>query len=223
MITRIVVYLLASIGLVVWYRHQASVNLTPTVTATATNAASLPTPIPGPERIAAARALRQKVIAERCKTAGLPYPPRELFLRAFKREAELEVWGREDRGKFRRIGLFAVTASSGQPGPKRREGDLQVPEGCYRINVFNPESSFHLSLGIDYPNASDRILSDAKNPGFDIYIHGGAVSIGCLPLGDDGIDEVFLLAQDVKTRGQIDIPVHIFPARMAGEGWNALQ
>ena len=153
--------------------------------------------------------------------AGLPYPPREIFLRAFKREATLEVWAREDSGAFKLLAEYRVLKSSGQPGPKRREGDRQVPEGFYEIERFNPESLFHLSLGLNYPNDSDRVLSDREHPGNDIFIHGKAASIGCLPIGDPAIEELYLLALDVKERGQKKIPVHIFPARMRGAEWAA--
>ena len=107
------------------------------------------------------------------------------------------------------------------PGPKRKEGDRQVPEGCYTIAVFNPKSRFHLSLGLDYPNESDRILADPARPGGEIYIHGSAVSIGCLPLGDAGIEELYLAALDTRQRGRQTTHVHIFPARMSGDSWNA--
>ncbi len=173
------------------------------------------------DRVAAARTARENILRRRFVEAGLAYPPREIFLRAFKHEMELELWAREKDEPFRKVATFGVTAPSGEPGPKRREGDRQVPEGCYTIDVFNPKSRFHLSLGLDYPNASDRILSDPARPGGEIYIHGGAASIGCLPLGDPAIEEVYLAALDTRQRGQQTIRVHIFPARMSGDGWKA--
>ena len=178
--------------------------------------------LPGAERVARARKAREEILRAQCQRFGLPYPPREIFLRAFKQEAELEVWAREDSGPWKALRTLPVLASSGRPGPKRREGDRQVPEGFYRIDRFNPQSAFHLSLGIDYPNASDRILSDRERPGGDIFIHGKRVTIGCLPLGDAGIEELYVLALDTRERGQKSIPVHIFPARMSGERWAKL-
>jgi murein L,D-transpeptidase YafK len=166
-------------------------------------------PTPGEDRVAAARVASGEKIAAKVRAAGLAYPPAELFLRAYKRERELEVWGGD--GELKKITTFPVLAASGSPGPKRREGDKQVPEGCYRVVVFNPRSSYHLSLGLDYPNTADRVLSDREKPGFDIYIHGGAASVGCLALGDDAIEELFLLASD--TRRKDEIAVHLFPAR----------
>jgi hypothetical protein len=172
-------------------------------------------------RMSLARARGGVAIRAAVVKAGLPYPPREIFIRAFKRESAVEAWAREDAEPFKRVADYRVLASSGHPGPKRREGDLQVPEGFYRIDRLNPVSNFHLSLGLNYPNESDRILSDREHPGSDIYIHGKAASIGCLPLGDPGIEELYLLALDVKERGQKEIAVHIFPARMSGAEWDA--
>lgn len=168
-------------------------------------------------RVAAARARRQLVIAGRFREAGVSYPARELFLRAFKREAVLEAWARDDDGVFKLIRSYPITYSSGQPGPKRREGDRQVPEGFYAIEGFNPLSLYHLSLRVNYPNESDRVLSDRAKPGFDIYVHGGDGSIGCVPIGDEGIDEVYLMALEAGNRAAV--PIHIFPARMNGAEW----
>jgi murein L,D-transpeptidase YafK len=158
-------------------------------------------------------------VRKRFQEAGLPYPPREIFLRAFKHEGELELWAREKDDAFRLITSYRVTARSGGPGPKRREGDRQVPEGCYIINAFNPKSRFHLSLGLDYPNAADRVLADPDRPGGEIYIHGSDRTIGCLPLGNAAIEELYLTALDTRAHGQTTIHVHIFPARMAGPSW----
>ena len=171
------------------------------------------------DRVASARATAGAAIRRKFADAKLKFPPREIFLRAFKRELELELWAREKDEPFRKVATYPITAPSGSPGPKRREGDLQVPEGCYTIAVFNPKSRFHLSLGLDYPNASDRILSDQERPGGEIYIHGGAVSIGCLPLGDAAIEEVYLTALDARARRESAIHVHVFPARMSGDSW----
>jgi murein L,D-transpeptidase YafK len=125
------------------------------------------------------------------------------------------------RRPFRLLMTAPITQSSGRPGPKRKEGDRQVPEGFYAIDLFNPVSEFHLSMRVNYPNESDRILSDPVKPGGDIYIHGSNVSIGCLPIGDEKIEELFVLGLDARAGGQSWIPVHIFPARMEGEKWDA--
>jgi hypothetical protein len=91
------------------------------------------------------------------------------------------------------------------------QGDYQVPEGFYYINEFNPKSTYHLSLGLNYPNVSDRILSDSIQPGGDIYIHGKCVTTGCIPINDAQIEELYILAAHAKNEGQDFIPVHIFP------------
>lgn len=172
----------------------------------------------GPERVARARAQSEAKIREKYRAAGLPYPG-AIFIRWFKREAELELWARRGDHDFKLVATYPIVKSSGSPGPKRREGDKQVPEGFYEITHFNPESLYHLSLGLDYPNASDRILSDPNRPGGDIYIHGKDVTIGCAPLGDTAIEELFLAAMDARDGGQARIDVHIFPGRMSGPGW----
>ena len=89
-----------------------------------------------------------------------------------------------------------------------------MPEGFYHISAFNPWSHFHLSLKIDYPNAADRILGDQRHPGGDIFIHGSCVTIGCIPLRDGPIEEIYLAAVDARAEGQTRIAVHIFPGRM---------
>lgn len=174
---------------------------------------------PEPERVAKARARCGAEVKRACRAAGVSYPPNELYLRAFKKEGILECWARGKRGgPYKLVKSYAIRAGSGVPGPKRREGDLQVPEGFYHIDLFNPESSFHLSMRVDYPNASDRILSDPERPGFDIYLHGGSASVGCVALGDDPIEEAYLLALDASRSGR-PIPIHLFPARMSGPEW----
>lgn len=177
----------------------------------------------GPERIAAARRNHAAAARQICADAQVPYPPARFFLRAFKATGELEAWGAGRDGKMRLIRTYALTARSGAPGPKRFQGDRQVPEGVYRVAVWNPESRFHLSLGLNYPNAADRARAGEAAPGGEIYIHGKAVSVGCLPVGDAEIEELFILALDVKEAGGRSIPVHIFPARMMGADWESLR
>lgn len=194
----------------------------------ATNAApaSVPASLPdSTDRVADARARFGQKVREDFQTAGLAYPPRAIFLRAFKREGQLELWAQPgDGGKatpFRFVRSFAVLRASGRLGPKRREGDGQVPEGFYTIARFNPRSLFHLSLGLDYPNASDRLrAANPQRPGGDIFIHGGAESIGCLALGDEAAAQLYLVALEVHERNDSRaIPVHIFPCRMDAVNW----
>jgi hypothetical protein len=97
------------------------------------------------------------------------------------------------------------------------QGDYQVPEGFYYINEFNPNSTYYLSLGLNYPNPSDKILSDIEHPGGDIYIHGSCVTVGCIPVTDKQIDEIYITAAYAKNNGQDYIPVHIFPIRYSNK------
>jgi murein L,D-transpeptidase YafK len=147
----------------------------------------------------------------------------QIYLRAFKEERELELWARNaDDSKFVLLKTYEVCKKSGTTGPKRRQGDLQVPEGFYHIDRFNPMSRFHLSLGINYPNKSDKILSDPDKPGGDIFIHGDCVTVGCLPITDDQIKELYVICVEAKDRGQEKIPVTIFPARLSEKKMQAL-
>ena len=150
-------------------------------------------------RLSASRrvALREAVIR-----AGSPYPPRRLRLVGLKEEKALEVWLPVGE-RWSRLKSYPVLAASGGPGPKLREGDFQVPEGICRLTAFNPNSSYHLSIRVDYPNAEDRrvaALDGRTRLGGDIFIHGKAVSIGCLAIGDAAIEELYLLLADTGLR-----------------------
>jgi murein L,D-transpeptidase YafK len=146
--------------------------------------------------------------------AKLPYPPKEIYIRIFKTEQILELWVRcQNSDSFQIFKEYKICASSGEIGPKRKQGDGQVPEGFYWVDGFNPNSNFHLSLKINYPNESDRILGMKGNLGGNICIHGDCVTIGCMPITDDGIKELYIMAIEACASGQKRIPVHIFPAR----------
>ena len=144
----------------------------------------------------------------------LIWPAKYVYIRSFKYDSQLEIWVKNDRkDPYKLFKTYKVCALAGTLGPKRMGGDYQVPEGFYYINEFNPKSNYHLSLGINYPNISDRILSDAINPGGDIYIHGSCVTVGCIPLTDPMIEEVYIITAHAKDQGQDFIPVHIYPIR----------
>lgn len=145
---------------------------------------------------------------------NLTWPPQAMYIRSFKFDRQLEVWVKGDaKETFKLFKTYKVCMQSGTMGPKRFEGDYQVPEGFYCINEFKPNSNYHLSLGLNYPNASDRILSDSVRPGNNIYIHGNCVSTGCIPITDVPMEELFIIASSVKNQGQDFIPVHVFPVR----------
>lgn len=137
----------------------------------------------------------------------------EIYLRIFKHESELECWARNrNEKKFKLLKTFPVCAKSGELGPKRKQGDGQVPEGFYDITGFQPLSNFHLALRVGYPNKSDQIKATGKDPGGDIMIHGNCVTIGCVPLQDGPIEELYVLAVEAKDNG-FNIRADIFPFR----------
>jgi murein L,D-transpeptidase YafK len=130
---------------------------------------------------------------------NVSYPPRELILVGLKQEKTLEVYARSGTNGFKLIRRYPILAASGVAGPKLREGDRQVPEGIYAIESLNPNSRYHLSLRVNYPNDFDREQARQEkrtNLGGDIMIHGKAVSIGCLAMGDEAAEDLFVLAAD---------------------------
>jgi murein L,D-transpeptidase YafK len=142
----------------------------------------------------------------------LSWPVNYIYIRSFKYDSKLEVWvKREKKDSFKLFKTYPVCALAGTLGPKRIQGDYQVPEGFYHINEFNARSAYHLSLGLNYPNESDKLLSDSTLPGGDIYIHGSCVTTGCIPIQNENIEELYILASHAKNSGQDFIPVHIFP------------
>ena len=168
-------------------------------------------------RVRAAQATAGPVVAARLRTNSLDPNRLEIMFRLLKTHRELEVWARNrNGGPFELLHAYPLAATSGTLGPKRRAGDGQVPEGFYEIDRFNPQSNFHLSLGLNYPTAAERALGE-PDPGGDIFIHGGAVTIGCLPITDAGIEEVYLLAVLARAAGQRAIAVHIFPFPLTDE------
>lgn len=165
-------------------------------------------------RVAEAFSRSEDSVIRQFKKQNLVWPPAEVYVRSFKYDRQLELWVKGDsKEPFKLFKTYKVCMQSGTMGPKRMEGDYQVPEGFYYINEFNPNSAYHLSLGLNYPNASDMILSDQNRPGSNIYIHGNCVSTGCIPITDVPMEELFIIAGAAKERGQEFIPVHVFPIR----------
>jgi hypothetical protein len=139
----------------------------------------------------------QARLSSYCAKSGMAFPPVRLALLGFKAEKRLEVYAAGPDGAWKHLRTYPVLAASGGPGPKLREGDQQVPEGLYRIESLNPNSLYHLSLRVDYPNAADREQAGKEHRtqlGGDIMIHGNAVSIGCLAMGDEAAEDLFILA-----------------------------
>jgi murein L,D-transpeptidase YafK len=158
--------------------------------------------------------LKEDSLKKQLAAIGVSWPLKQIYVRSFKYDSQLEVWVRSQKNEpYKLFRTYKVCALSGALGPKRIEGDYQVPEGFYYINEFKPNSAYHMSLGLNYPNASDQLLSDSTKPGNDIYIHGSCVTVGCIPIRDTQIEELYLLASYAHDQGQDFIPVHIFPIR----------
>lgn len=141
------------------------------------------------------------------------YPPNKITLIALKEERVLELWAANNQ-QFKLIKKYPFTAFSGKLGPKLRNGDGQIPEGLYKIVFLNPNSNYHLSMKINYPNEFDLAMAkfDGRNElGGDIFIHGKSVTIGCIPVGDEAIEELFTL---VNRSGHQNTEVIIAPYDM---------
>jgi hypothetical protein len=177
-------------------------------------------------RVVGGHTVAQRVAAidagRRVEIEGLfaSWPPSRLTIVAYKQERELELW---EPG--RRVALFPILAASGGPGPKLREGDRQVPEGVYPVENLNPDSAFHLSLRVGYPNAINRAQAAREGRtklGGDIMIHGGASSIGCIAVGDPAVEVLF---KAVAATGTGNCCILIAPQRlrqaMAEPAWLA--
>ena len=174
-------------------------------------------------RVKAAYETKEQTLKELLESKNLNLASLEIFIRAFKKEEDLEVWGRKKGTlKFQLIKTYKICTSSGKEGPKRSRGDDQIPEGFYHVNIFNPESWFHLSLGLNYPNSADRHFCSA-DPGGDIFIHGNCITIGCMPMTDDKIKEIYILALEAKNAGQSKISVHIFPCKLNADNMTMLE
>lgn len=164
------------------------------------------------KRVGDAFRTREEGLRKEFEAKGLSWPAKYMYIRSFKYDSELEVWVKSNRqDKYRLFKTYKVCALAGGLGPKRFEGDYQVPEGFYYINEFRPNSNYHLALGVNYPNPSDRILSDPVKPGGEIFVHGSCVTVGCIPLTDPVIEELYVLAAATKSAGQDFIPIHIMP------------
>lgn len=149
--------------------------------------------------------VRQR-LAPDLQRCGLSWTPSRLVLIGFKKERRLEVWAGEGKS-LKLVKSYPILGASGELGPKLMEGDNQVPEGLYRVESLNPNSSFHLSLRVSYPNAFDRnqaALDGRKELGGDIMIHGSACSIGCLAMGDAAAEALFVLAAHAKP-GSVEV------------------
>ncbi len=127
----------------------------------------------------------------------------------------LEVWGIPESGQSEKLAVFPFTGYSGKLGPKLKEGDRQIPEGIYRIEYLNPNSSYHLSMKLDYPNAFDRAKGETdgrEQLGYDIFIHGRSATIGCIPIGDPAIEQLFWMVAEVGP-GNVEVVIAPYDMR----------
>lgn len=162
-------------------------------------------------------------VAKLLNAKNIPIGNFDLFLRIFKEEQTVEVWAKDKaKATYEMITSYPFCAFTGVLGPKRKSGDKQMPEGFYTIDNFNPESSYHLSFRVNYPNKSDLMFADVLNPGGDIFIHGDCITIGCVPIGDDNIEELYLIAARAKAAGG-GLNVHIFPNKMTDANYAKLK
>lgn len=178
------------------------------------------------ERPKTAKMKFEAKIKKMFRDSGLSEHPKYIYWRAFKLEDELELWATDSSNRpYKKIKTYKVCRGSGDLGPKRKFGDLQVPEGMYYLERFNPNSSYKLSMKIAYPNESDLVFADKDNPGNEIYIHGGCASVGCLPMTDSLIDEIYWVSvmaqsyQGIKAK----IPIDIFPCHFTPKNWTYLK
>jgi hypothetical protein len=192
--------LLASCG-----RNENGPATAPATTAPASQAAEIPSPPEHATRGSVADrvayygpAARSRLVPQFAK-AGVAYPPNRVVMLALKNDRRLELYAESPAKPLTFICTYPILAASGQSGPKLREGDRQVPEGIYAIESLNPNSSYHLSLRVGYPNAFDRQMAaadDRTNLGGDIMIHGKSASVGCLAMGDPAAEDLFVLAAE---------------------------
>ncbi|MGF9764187.1 murein L,D-transpeptidase family protein [Microvirga sp. 0TCS3.31] len=139
-----------------------------------------------------------------------------ILMRAYKKESEIEVWKRGSDGRYALLKTYPMCRWSGQLGPKTREGDRQAPEGFYTVtpSQMNPNSSFHLSFDLGYPNAYDRALG---RTGAHLMVHGSCSSSGCFAMTDEAISEVYALARESFASGQRSFQFQSYPFRMTAE------
>lgn len=177
-------------------------------------ALALPSRLPGTADL---EAVRERVVpqlaqrlADRGSSLGDP-----VHVRIFKASHELELWIAAGE-RYELFNTYPICTYSGDLGPKLKEGDRQSPEGFYRVTLdrLNPNSSYHLSFNLGFPNAFDRAH---ERTGSYLMVHGKCVSIGCYAMTDDGIEEIYLLTEAALEAGQEAVSVHVFPFRMTDE------
>jgi murein L,D-transpeptidase YafK len=145
-----------------------------------------------------------------------------ILIRIFKAESELEVWKAKDDGRFHLFKTYPICSYSGGLGPKVSQGDRQAPEGFYLVSQeqMNPNSKYHLSFNVGFPNAYDRAYG---RTGQDIMVHGDCTSAGCYAMTDGVIEEIFILAYEALQGGQEAFQIQAYPFRMTAANMTAHQ
>ena len=145
-----------------------------------------------------------------------------ILIRIFKAESELEVWKAKDDGRFHLFKTYPICSYSGGLGPKVSQGDRQAPEGFYLVSQeqMNPNSKYHLSFNVGFPNAYDRAYG---RTGQDIMVHGDCTSAGCYAMTDGVIEEIFILAYQALQGGQEAFQIQAYPFRMTAANMTAHQ
>ncbi|WP_200859610.1 L,D-transpeptidase family protein [Sphingobacterium paucimobilis] len=167
------------------------------------------------DRVAVAKEEKEGQLKKLLASKKLNTEELNILLVAYKNADRLELYAKATtESTYNLLHTYPICKRSGILGPKKAEGDKQVPEGFYHIDRFNPQSLYYLSLGLNYPNELDKSLGYT---GSDIFIHGKCETVGCLPMTDDLIKEIYLYALWAKEAGQQNIPVYIFPFEMTDE------
>ncbi len=204
--------------------------------ATARNIASLPASVARAvkrsytlkARLAEIAPVALERVQSKFRDAKAQWPPTEVAYVAIKDERALEVYAKSISGAWQFVHRYKVLGASGKTGPKLVRGDKQVPEGVYRISYLNPNSAYHVSMRVSYPNAFDREMAKQdgrKDLGGDIMIHGKNLSAGCLAVGDQNAEELFLLANEVGLKNvsvviaPTDLRSKAVPALASGPAW----
>ncbi|XNO42116.1 hypothetical protein ACL2DZ_08510 (plasmid) [Sinorhizobium meliloti] len=158
--------------------------------------------------------LSGKVLAEMSKKGMKPESP--VLVRIFKQESELEVWKVDRTGTYALFKTYPMCRWSGKLGPKTKDGDRQAPEGFYHVStgMLNPNSQYYVSFNLGYPN---RLESALGYTGEALMVHGACSSSGCYALTDQGVGEIYAIAQKALEAGQERFQVQAYPFRMTAE------
>src|SRR5271165_5240388 len=160
------------------------------------------------------RPISSATLAEMAKLDATPSSP--TLIRTYKKEAELEIWKMKSNGEYALLKTYPMCRWSGQLGPKKREGDMQVPEGFYTIapGQMNPTSHYYLSFNVGYPNAYDRAYGRS---GGNVMVHGVCSSAGCFSMTDERVADIYAIARESFAGGQREIQLQSYPFHMTAE------